>query len=411
MKNTVSVEQINVNHKSKLATEVYSRVKKAYADKDNNTLSVKEFLADIQEIIRRNTKIKVSLGLRQDSFNFSAAMVNIAGNHSSVNKNPVVRTPLFQKDPLVLKYIKGSVDLTKVQVEGTFTEIPAYLIIGDGAMDFWDDDEFTAMILHEVGHLFWAFATIGDYVWMSYYLQEGVEVMLGTRADKYSVKGMTLKQLTDNVDKETAQEIKKDPSVTTVRKAIIELYTDTGRGWISSVSDANSLKRDEQLADWFASRLGFGLPLARAVTRISSTQKSRRIEWLRSVAVIPTLLIPGINIATISWVSYQFMRHSDISSSYDNPVERARKMRRDTISQLTYVKDPKRKKQLLDDIEAFDKLMKPLYEMPVTVEIVGMLLSPKRRRNQQHLRLERQLETFLNNDLFVTHSKLQQYLR
>tara|TARA_B100002019_G_scaffold93811_1_gene80896 strand:- start:2735 stop:3052 length:318 start_codon:yes stop_codon:yes gene_type:complete len=105
------------------------------------------------------------------------------------------------------------------------------------------------------------------------------------------------------------------------------------------------------------------------------------------------------------------MKHSDINSSYDNPVERARKMRRDTIAQLTHVKDPKRKKQLLDDIEAFDKLMKPLYEIPITVEIVGMFLSPKRRRNQQHLRLERQLETFLNNDLFVTHSKLQQYLR
>lgn len=412
MNSVISTEQISVNHKSKLATDLRAllielREETAFVGRENVVRSTEERLA---ECIKKNTHLNVIVDIHNGDVPFLVTMLNVAGQHNSVNRRP--EKSLFEKDPHLLKFVNGSVDLEHVKVDGSFRLVPAKISISSKVFFKLTDEMITAGILHEVGHLFWSFATIGDYVWMNYYLQEGVEVMLGNKPNRYKIKTMTVEELKKVTDEESRKRLNEEVNPTTLRRAVIGLYTDTNRGFVSSVSDSSTLKRDEQLADWFVSRLGYGLPLAKYVKIFIDTSGLERDAWIRELALIPAMLIPGINIAVITWSVIQLQKSSDIRSSYDSPVERIRKMRRDAIYQISLISnDRKRLTKLLRDIEEFDKLLAPLYDVPNAVDIVGMLISPNRRRNIQHLRLERQLESFLNNDLFVTHSKLRQFIR
>lgn len=409
MNPVISTEQISVNHKSKLAPELHMLITTLREERASGSLP-SDASVRISEVIKHNTHLNVSVEMADSVAPFLVTIPNVSGQHSSVNRR--LEKSLFDKDPQLLKYVNGTVDLENVKVDGSFRLIPTHITVSKNVFDKLDDDMITAGILHEVGHVFWSLATIGDYVWMNYYLQEGVEVMFGKKPNRYRIKTMTVDELKRTVDEKDRKSLAEGVNETTIRRAIVGLYTDTNRGFVSSVSDSSSLKRDEQMADWFVSRLGYGLPLAKFVKLYTDTTIPERNAWIREIATIPALLIPGINIVAVTWAVLNFQKNSDIRSAYDSPVERVRKMKRDSIAQLSRISNnKKRQAKLLRDIEEFDKLLIPLYDVPNAIDIVGMLISPQKRRDIHHLRLERQLESFLNNDLFVTHSKLRQFIR
>ena len=73
------------------------------------------------------------------------------------------------------------VDLKNVRIKGDLLKISKNAIgVTFGLLqdkNGLSDREVAAIILHEVGHIFNLYVFLGDYVWMNYYLTDGVEIL------------------------------------------------------------------------------------------------------------------------------------------------------------------------------------------------------------------------------------------
>ena len=405
---TVSLEQLAIKHKSQLPIRLYQKVQEITTRYSEHNDINDDALRDIESIVKDTTNISLSIDIGDTPGYASINVPPLAGSHAASNKRKDIKKTDVIKD--FLPYLKGSVDLENVRIEGEFTKIVFTLHL-DTDLFGLPADQATAVILHEIGHVFWSFATIGDYVWMNYYLIDGIDVMLGNKPNTYRIEVMSVDQLKRQTTPEGKVALSKEVSEQTVRRAVIGYFTNPGRAHLHSVSTRSSWKRDEQLADWFMARLGFALPYARLIKRNAEENgisHGSLTATLVNVGLATVALVPIFTpIVVAGWLL-------DIAGTthYDTPKERVNKLKREVIAQLAVLGkfDKERERQLLLDIREFNLILDKMNDVPNALQVIGYLVSPTVRRNRQSLRYEQLLETFMNNELFVIGSKLRQYL-
>lgn len=399
----LGLEQISFKHKSLLPLEVYGLIESAHAFYKVNNRLPSMFAMTLSEIIHKSTRLRVGVDLIPNGIGASITITN-PGKHAPTGE-PGKKG---NTDPRWLKTLTGHVDLEAVKVHGDFTNIASNMSIGEGSFAFQTPEEVTAMILHEIGHAFDNLVTLGDYVWLNYYLQEGVEVMLGNKKSQYDV--MSVNDLMAHVDKETAKTLRSDPSTENVKRAVLIYFMDPRRSHFHSVAKRGSLKRDEQLADLFVSRLGFGGPHASGLVKMKGRRTigmpERIARFVAGVGIAAAAISIGHPIFAgvgVLFIYTAFIRNEVADERSDDQYNRIRKMRNDAVAYLSHINQTPDVKEQLRQIKLFDQALETCKK---EARSLGEYLLPNRRGEYHQLKLERTLEDLLNNDLFVSAAAL-----
>lgn len=315
---------------------------------------------------------------------------------------------------------KGSIDLEKVRVDGFFKEIPFILLLPYGVWHheaILTTEELTAIILHEIGHAFFTLATIGEFVWLNYFLTDGVEILLGKKPNKYKIELVTDKYLASKVEnKELYEKYSKHPTEANARRLVLEACKEKMRDHLNPNMGYGAYKRDEQLADQFTARLGFGRANITALDKLSGQEKRWRrsrskhtlVEIAKLTAITPLGLFTFVVSAIFNlglWGSEPYVSEYD----YDVLPERIVKTRRELIAQVkSNVLSPKEKEIILEDIKVIDGILDGMRRYKTLLESLRVVFIPTTRRKHQNLLAEQRLEELLHNDLFIHSESLKQ---
>lgn len=308
------------------------------------------------------------------------------------------------------KFLKVVVDLNKGTLSGDTSGLHYDLVL---PLMVFNQAQFTprqttAMILHEIGHAFFQLATLGEYVLLDYCLTDGMEVILNKKPNRYRLDILDDGYLQKHVSDETKVTLREAPTEKNYRRALLEVYGRTPR--LHLMSQWAGLKRDEQLADMFASRAGFSKDLAEAVYRLHSPGLKRYFiprDRFRTVQLLRTALFGTVLLPLTVMMLFAKVTFSEEDTDYDNPTQRIAKIRRDLIAQLQDTSLTKGQKKTIDaDIKAIDAMLVTMNEHATVYEMIQSFVTPSLRRERQRLHHEEQLQALLHNDLYVWANRL-----
>jgi hypothetical protein len=266
----------------------------------------------------------------------------------------------------------------------------------------YTDEEITGIILHEIGHAFNLFITLGDYIYLNYALTDGIDVALGNKRNEYNLEVLDHTWLLKNIPADQREAYVNSPSPDKVRRAILSTYKKAPRHYLFE-NGGSAHKREEQMADLFATRLGYGRHVATGLHRMYKAygmDTDMRASWwgnlIRMAAALVFLPFTVLWLMTVSGTS-----DWDFGGRYDDPKERVQKIRMDLINQLKSVKDTTLKSPIQADIDVLDELLKEYHTGRDLYDYMAELASPVLRREKRLITHEENLEALLNNSLFV----------
>lgn len=363
---------------------------------------IKDKLGINTEIIVVPDDLQVNVGMWSDLVFFGHG-----GSRSHVD--PGLKVFLTTRDGIKLA---TTIDLKTGKVSGGIADHMRFkIVIGTGVLYEvlgFTVTEVTAMMLHELGHCVDTFMHLGEYVYLNYYLTEGIEVLQGKKPNVYKLEMLDEKWLLNNMPEDLIDDFTNGRSEDTVRKAILTTFKKAPRHHITNNPLASKL-RNEQMADNFVSRLGYSRDLAMALYKIDKyypDQTERQYSsWLGQMLKI-MLMIAVAPITAFMIALYNPLDDRNTKQTYDKPMERMLKIRRDLIQQLKLVKRVTDGRSIVEDIEAIDVMLKEYSSHTDIFDSAITLLRPTLRKMQQNLKVEQDLESLLNNDLFLNAFKL-----
>lgn len=304
----------------------------------------------------------------------------------------------------------AKIDLVKLQISGEILkDLPFTSYIGTSWFDAtpgFTDAEITAVILHELGHGFNTIATLSDYIWLNYMLTDGIDVLLGNKRNVYKLEVLDQTWVEKNIAKEMREDFVNKRSPAQARRAIMATWKKAPRHYLFENNGA-SQKRDEQMADMFTTRLGYGRALAVALNRsdkyhgLVTDQRTTVAGGIGRVA----LAILGLPLILVWMLVVSGTSDMNLEGKYDNPRERNMKIRMDLINQLKSIKDRSLVSAIQQDIDTMDVLIKEYHNDTTLFDALYDFASPVGRKEKRLLVHEENLEHLFNNDLFVTANR------
>lgn len=410
--NVVSQEVLVAGIKNKIGpvTEAFIKeLRDAMMAKDMPTIQriVITWMRDVHKLIGMRISFGVDTSQQWIGASITSSM-SFTGHGGTQYWSDIMRTGKSHLDGLTL-----TVDREKGMVSGPIVDKCTCTVMVTGELlrrnNGFTDGEVTAIILHEFGHGFGYFETLGDYVYLNAYLAEGIEVLQGLKQIKSSTIVLNDEYLEKNVPKEVWEKFANDRNESNARRVLLHSVKLPSRGHITD-SGIASRKRDEQGADLFVTRLGYGRELAIGLSKLDamspdslsrgrSTWAAEAMKGMLFLVAAPlmVLLISGINP----------LDETAVSTRYDNSLERLLKIRRDLIQQTKLLKGTEVMKGLVADIEAIDEVTKAYGNDRGLLDELVLFLRPTIRKMDQNLKSEQKLEELLNNDLFFNIAKLK----
>ncbi len=425
---TISQEFLKVGGNLTFAPLVLSQVEHMF-DKMRIAKTVsKSDLSDLEQCLLKHTNINFSLHLALGHpLQLGVYCVRFHGHSGAAGKysqSPAdISGTVFHE-----KLLRSTIDLEKAQVTGELSKVPFTMVVPTGLFSAsWGltPEEVTSLLLHEVGHAFYCLATLGEYVWLNYYLTDGIDVLLGKKPNKYRIELLNASYLqAKTTDPDLRKKLEADPTEENLRRAVLVSTLKEPRNHLTGQSVRGMNRRDEQLADMFVSRLGFTRPLASGLVKITRMGSSGRrftrsredfmaMEALKVlVATAGVLAAPwtaGVGLLLTLGVISTSVTEAHVHPFYDNPTERLQKLRNDLVSQLKSPEMSEQQRLALDeDIKTLDDILKNHNQYLSLWEVIGFALAPKARRDHQRLKHEEMLEQLLSNDLFVQAHRFRQ---
>jgi hypothetical protein len=266
----------------------------------------------------------------------------------------------------------------------------------------WTTKEVTGILLHECGHAFNVFTTLGDYIYLNYMLADGIDVVLGNKRNEFQLEVLDATWLAKNIPVDQRDQFANHRSPDVVKRAILSAWKKAPRHYLFD-NPATALKREEQMADMFATRLGYGKALASGLHRLYKTfgaELDNSSSWLGLIAklMLAVTFIPF----TVLWLVFSTgaseMNGMDL---YDNPQERINKIRKDLIFQLKHISDNSLKDGIAEDIKAVEDILAEYNLNRTFFDKLQQFFTPSLRREQALMKHEENLEDLMNNPLFV----------
>lgn len=314
--------------------------------------------------------------------------------------------------------LRGCVHREQGRVSGIFSKIICPVIIARGS---WvhlavSAEEMAAMVLHELGHLFSAYETLTQTATTNMVLASAAQ-FLDETADptlRLQLVHQTAMEINVTID---------DPAAVAAKETKGEVFADIILKAMADrelASDAGSLQYDltsaEFVADQFCVRYGGGRALA---TGLDKYQRRFNPAYRRGLAMhhttqavrtglsLLTVAVPYLKILTTVAAVYMLSNGHVMNDSYDQPDARLGRIKNDLVQVLKDTKiDRKVRHQILLDIEVIDSLREGVKDRLGYFTYLWIACTSSRRKQFSQMRLQQELESLVNNNLFVTSSKL-----
>jgi hypothetical protein len=310
----------------------------------------------------------------------------------------------------------GRVNLKTGRVSGVFSTIQSDLDLPlDSLVDkFYRPEEYAALALHELGHLEAYYELIACTLSTNQILAglakkldqsagpKDREAVLTRLKSVAELNDLDVQALAKSSDKKVVETV----VVTSIAK---QIESEIG----SNLYDMNSW---EMLADQFAARFGAG---RHVVTALDKSRRSRgdiayrgTATYLMIEAYKLLLLAAGPFSFGLSWLYLLFLSASDgndKSGTYDTLRTRYMRVREQIVEAM---KDKRitaeQQASYADDIATIDEILTFAKDRQQLLGYVRDFLSPIQRRRISQEKLQRELESIANNDLFVKAASLRQ---
>lgn len=419
MNSLYSLEAINLNLKSRLGIEIENEVKELRSSTSISKMQVER--GNFAKIIKRNTGLSVRMVFSHHDYP-SMRIPDLHKNNVVVDRvrswwqsNADSKTMFEEK-----KVVEGTVNFRDHTVSGDFSKVVSELHIGQKVL--WKSSSFsvketTAMILHEIGHMFVYFEMIGRTTRTQYVLAEATKRLLD--APTVEERIVLLDEIenvytADFADKQKLANAKPDETI--YRSSIIGLDAIDAEHELGV--NTYHAKAFEQLADQFVSRLGYGKPLATGLDRSERSHgyigymnsPTRILLYISKFSIFTLAHVGLITLGPLGWLTAfaldtSFIGHDSTRNSYDKPRMRLTKIKQDLISSLKDKNiDKETRMSLLSDIESIETLEDGVKEHVGAQEWVHTTLTPWGRKAKSMNKIQEDLESMVNNDLFAASS-------
>lgn len=309
---------------------------------------------------------------------------------------------------------------TKGKVTGIFTKLPATIYLSRGMLDgMFDASELAAMTLHEVGHVYGYFDTLGLTVATSVALGE-TQRLLKSETDSQTrahALARTVKLLQiNNLDVSTLAEPSQEGvyELVVIRSVVEKLTADLG-----NVHAFNG--EVEFLADSYASRMGAAAPLASGYLKMARASghlhvrgrkeyviaEACKLGFLVAAAVLPSSAAVGALLSGL--ICAASVNSDDGPLNRNNPIERLEAMHGDLVGILKDRGIPAEyREQVLSDANFISGLRENLVERRTVLQALWSTLIPAKRKLYKQIQFEREMGKLVNNPLFVKAAELRQ---
>ena len=304
--------------------------------------------------------------------------------------------------------VKGSVNLITGRVTGVFTEITSKVsfpleMLGNSK---FTDEELSAVMLHEIGHLETYYEYLGRIVTTNQVLA-GVARSLsnGDDIEKRTVVLISAKKAL-KLKESGIEELAKSTKTEVVSCVILSNLVEKSRSELgSNIYDINSW---EYLADEFAARHHAGKHLITAFDKIyrdSSNKAFRNTGMFVGMEALKFLFLLGgifTGVGPLAVLGATLMLMDADHVGYNEPEARIQRVRNQIVENL---KNPKLSKadveKLNDDLEVIGQVLKNVNDRRQLIGALYDFLSPAGRRNRNEMLFQQQLEEIANNELFA----------
>lgn len=326
----------------------------------------------------------------------------------------------------------GTVNLQTAKLGGVFSEIEHFLVLNFSAVLLGKSritgiPQLTAVILHEVGHVFSYYEHLDRAVTTNQILAEVGRTAKNNKDLKTRNlligKLCEINQIPSSIRAQLEQTSDRDVLACQLYQSL--MFTPTSQMGVGEY-DATA---PEALADSFATRLGYGRELIEALERLPLSQR----EWfdivnsynplLNAIARIPLFgtlfykVTSRLNDAFVGAVSFLVTSVLSVSSgaankdyNVDVAKTRYRRIREQYVAMLQEVSLPRELlARIIDDIHAIDFMIRHAESGGSIMETFKNLLIPKHRAVANAIEIQQQLERLAHNDLFVKAAELRQF--
>lgn len=312
------------------------------------------------------------------------------------------------------KSYEGTVDLVNSRVSGVFSEIEIFVGLGSaflGKDAVISPREITAVVLHELGHVFTHFETMAEVLTATVTVGSALTELSKEKVVEKRFKilnGLTRKlDLKDMDDQSLVAHPEKDIELAMVvlrEYALIKTESRFG-------SSSYDFRSCEQLADQFANRHGAGPELTRHLLRYGRSNRQSFVGYLTVQFMHVVGFVAAVSFApltTTTCLIFGLMVPNMDRDVYDPPSLRIERLRKDLIQVL---KSPsltrEHRERVLGDIEFMKNFAEDEEQYRSIFMFLWTTISTRRRKEYDRKKFQLEIEKLLNNELFVSANQLK----
>lgn len=320
--------------------------------------------------------------------------------------------------------VRGWVDLKSAKVGGVFSTLNNRIYLGTELLvdHQFTSEEVAAMVLHELGHLFSYFETLGYTTAVNMVINTAVEALREVSNDtqRYQLISQAASAFHVKPDAEVFEEKNDDTVKVLLLKTIEQAQQDRVAQLAAGRERRYNYRSIEFMADQYAARMGAAMPLASArhkMAKLSVVDYGRsragfiafqaaRMALLAAAFVVPTSVVVGPLV--LFSCTFLLACQAVDEDGRDDPSESLGRVSRDLVQVLKNPKlDPKLRKELLADLDALSSLREEVQEHHGIIRYIYRNVLPTGRRQAKVREIQKSIEDLVNNNLFVHASRLR----
>lgn len=410
-----TLEGIDYLESSPLAMELEIAIKKlrTFSKITKSTLKA----VDLDKIIKKITglNVKILIAIETDAY-VEIPGINVGNPILSNWRKRYLDSTQGKAILDINNVIDGTVNLRKGTVAGDWSKIENKIYLGEGLLrskSIFTTKETTAILLHEIGHIFVYMEMLGRVTRTNFIMSEAVNRIIGSNTKEQRVKILhavedIYGEKIEGFDK--LAEVKKHPDA--YRVIFMSLAIKESENQINdNIYDVRSF---ESLADTFATRHGLGRDLATGLDKLYRSQGNIAYRGtIKSITFnMMKVIIFLIPIYTPSIILFLILLGNPLKVDYDPVDKRIRKIRQQLNGALKERGLAKEHKiQILEDIDVIKTLEKDIFDNKGIIEFLWQNVLPHGRKQRSLIKIQEKLETMLNNRLFETAARLETGVR
>lgn len=308
--------------------------------------------------------------------------------------------------------LEGTVDMDKMKIGGVFSKVRHDMTVGYELMiaNNFTSEEITAIILHELGHIFTYYRFFGMLTKRNFLLGDAM-FSINSRSTKEQ-KVVRLEEISrslgiDQVNYDTLLTNDKQKSAEAVTTAMVT--NDIIRSSSVGGNSYYDVRTVEQIADQFATKHGAGMHLSTALNKIYQEAYVRSVRGpAMFVAIELVKLMFYLFIVSSGPITAVLYTLSLIPGPaiYDSPLARIQLIKRQMVNTIREQnQNAEYIKELRSQIEVIEKLEAELEDRRSLFELAYQTLTPRGRSMYKQEVFSKNLESLIYNETYLASVK------